>query len=56
MTTLPRLSGRRLYRRYRTRRYRLPDDAPWTDTPSYNRLTWRTTTTVTPQPTVTVTM
>jgi hypothetical protein len=37
-----RLSGRRLYRRYRTRRYRLPEDAPWTDTPSYNRLTWRT--------------
>ncbi|WP_197038648.1 hypothetical protein [Herbidospora cretacea] len=37
-----RLSGRRLYRRYRTRRTWLPDDAAWTDTPSFNRLTWRT--------------
>ncbi|GGK81887.1 hypothetical protein Sme01_62660 [Sphaerisporangium melleum] len=37
-----RLSGRRLYRRYRTRRTRLPDDVPWTDVPSFNRPTWRT--------------
>jgi hypothetical protein len=37
-----RLSGGRLYRRYRSLNYRLPEGAPWTDTPSYNRRTWRT--------------
>ncbi|MFI9561567.1 M28 family peptidase [Nonomuraea endophytica] len=38
---LYRPSGRRLYRRYRTPA-RLPRDAPWTDTPSEARHTWRT--------------